>query len=74
MHSTQHLKSLVDSYHDYRFVATGSAAAALRLKSNESGAGRFSDYVLPPLTFAEYLMFIGNEYSTFSGLSTYSDI
>lgn len=56
-----HLKSLVDSYLDYRFVATGSAAAALRLKSNESGAGRFSDYILPPLTFAEYLMFIGRE-------------
>lgn len=56
-----HLKSLVDSYPDYRFVATGSAAAALRLKSNESGAGRFSDYVLPPLTFAEYLAFINRE-------------
>lgn len=56
-----HLKSLVDSFPTYRFVATGSAAAALRLKSNESGAGRFSDYVLPPLTFAEYLMFIGRE-------------
>lgn len=56
-----HLKSLVDSFPDYRFIATGSAAAALRLKSTESGAGRFSDYVLPPLTFAEYLMFIGRE-------------
>lgn len=56
-----HLKSLVDSYPSYRFVATGSAAAALRLKSNESGAGRFSDYILPPLTFAEYLMFIDRE-------------
>lgn len=56
-----HLKSLVDSFADYRFVATGSAAAALRLKSTESGAGRFSDYILPPLTFAEYLMFIGRE-------------
>ncbi|QWF72155.1 ATP-binding protein [Methylomonas paludis] len=54
-----HLKSLVDSYPDYRFVATGSAAAALRLKSQESGAGRFSNYILPPLTFAEYLLFIG---------------
>ncbi len=53
-----HLKSLVDSYPDCKFVATGSAAAALRLKSSESGAGRFSDYVLPPLTFAEYLRFI----------------
>jgi uncharacterized protein len=56
-----HLKSLVDSFAEYRFVATGSAAAALRLKSIESGAGRFSDYVLPPLTFAEYLMFIDRE-------------
>lgn len=56
-----HLKSLVDSYPDYRFVATGSAAAALRMKSTESGAGRFSDYVLPPLTFAEYLLFIERE-------------
>ena len=56
-----HLKSLVDSYPAYRFVATGSAAAALKLKSNESGAGRFSDYVLPPLTFAEYLEFIKRE-------------
>jgi uncharacterized protein len=56
-----HLKSLVDSYPDYRFVATGSAAAALRLKSNESGAGRFTDYILPPLSFAEFLMFIGRE-------------
>lgn len=56
-----HLKSLVDSFPSCRFVATGSAAAALRLKSTESGAGRFSDYILPPLTFAEYLMFIGRE-------------
>jgi len=56
-----HLKSLVDSFPSYRFVATGSAAAALRLKSTESGAGRFSDYILPPLTFAEYLMFIEKE-------------
>ncbi|MBQ1762895.1 MAG: ATP-binding protein [Aquincola sp.] len=56
-----HLKSLVDSYADCKFIATGSAAAALRLKSNESGAGRFSDYVLPPLTFAEYLQFVGRD-------------
>ncbi|MFN9176598.1 MAG: ATP-binding protein [Synechocystis sp.] len=56
-----HLKSLVDSFPTYRFIATGSAAAALRLKSTESGAGRFSDYLLPPLTFAEYLMFISKE-------------
>lgn len=64
-----HLKSLVDSFLDYRFVATGSAAAALRLKSNESGAGRFTDYILPPLTFAEYLMFIGRETELITAIS-----
>ena len=37
-----HLKSLVDSYPAIRFIASGSAAAALRLKSRESGAGRFT--------------------------------
>lgn len=56
-----HLKSLVDSFNAYKFIATGSAAAALRLKSQESGAGRFSDFILPPLTFSEYLLFISRE-------------
>lgn len=56
-----HLKSLVDTYPQLRFVASGSAAAALRMKSRESGAGRFSEFVLPPLTFAEYLDFAGVE-------------
>ncbi len=56
-----HLKSLVDSFKAYRFIATGSAAAALRLKSTESGAGRFTEFMLPSLTFAEYLRFIERE-------------
>lgn len=56
-----HLKSLVDSHRHVRFVASGSAAAAMRMKSRESGAGRFTDFVLPPLTFAEYLAFAGVE-------------
>jgi len=51
-----HLKSLVDSYPSIKFVVSGSAAAALKLKSIESGAGRFTEFVLPPLTFAEYLV------------------
>lgn len=54
-----HLKDLVDSYPNIKFVASGSAAAALRLKSRESGAGRFSDFMLPPLTFFEFLEFTG---------------
>lgn len=50
-----HLKSTVDTYSNIKFIASGSAAAALRLKSAESGAGRFTDFLLPPLTFYEYL-------------------
>lgn len=50
-----HLKTLVDSYPNVKFVASGSAAAALKLKSIESGAGRFTDFLLPPLTFNEYI-------------------
>jgi predicted AAA+ superfamily ATPase len=54
-----HLKVLVDDYPNMRFVVSGSAAAALRMKSLESGAGRFTDFLLPPLLFTEYLDFIG---------------
>lgn len=50
-----HLKSLIDSYRNVKFVASGSACAALKMKSIESGAGRFTDFILPPLTFHEYL-------------------
>ena len=51
----RHLKAFVDAHPDVRCVASGSVAAALRLKSVESGAGRFTDFLLPPLTFHEYL-------------------
>jgi len=56
-----HLKVLTDQCPNTRFVASGSSAAALRLKSRESGAGRFTDFLLPPLTFAEFLDFRGLE-------------
>ncbi len=49
------LKSLVDTYHQVKFVASGSAAAELKRRSDESGAGRFTDFSLPPLTFYEYI-------------------
>lgn len=54
-----HLKSIVDSYEHVKCIASGSAAAALKLKSDESGAGRFTDFLLPPLTFHEYLTLLG---------------
>lgn len=55
-----HLKALFDAYKSLRLVVSGSAAAALRLKSVESGVGRFTDFLLPPLTFHEYLELTGN--------------
>ncbi len=50
-----HLKSLVESYRKTKFIVSGSAAAALKYKSRESGAGRFTDFLLPPLTFYEFI-------------------
>jgi predicted AAA+ superfamily ATPase len=54
-----HVKVLVDSYPKTKFIVSGSAAAALKLASNESGAGRFTDFMLPPLTFNEYIALKG---------------
>ncbi|MCK4632319.1 MAG: ATP-binding protein [candidate division Zixibacteria bacterium] len=54
----RYLKALVDRYPHIKFVASGSAAAALRMKSTESGAGRFTDFLLPPLAFHEYLLLL----------------
>lgn len=46
---------MVDHSPDLRILVSGSAAAALKRQSIESGAGRFTDFLLPPLTFSEYL-------------------
>jgi len=51
----RHLKTMVDSYPQVKFIVSGSAAAALKIKSTESGAGRFTEFMLPPLTFQEFL-------------------
>lgn len=56
-----HLKSLVDTYKNVKFIASGSAASALKKQSNESGAGRFTDFSLPPLTFYEFIHLKGYE-------------
>lgn len=50
-----YLKVLVDSYPHCKFIVSGSAAAALKFKSTESGVGRFTEFMLPPLTFHEYI-------------------
>lgn len=52
----QQLKVLVDTYPKAKFIVTGSATAALHKKSKESGAGRFTDYMLPPLSFYEFMI------------------
>lgn len=54
-----HLKVLCDSRPHIRFIASGSATAALKMKSMESGAGRFTNFSLPPLLFCEYLAMVG---------------
>jgi predicted AAA+ superfamily ATPase len=44
----EHLKALVDTHANIKSIVSGSSAAALRLKSNESGAGRLTDLSLAP--------------------------
>lgn len=48
------LKQAVDTTFD-RVVVTDSAASILRDPREESGAGRWIDYVMEPLSFTEYL-------------------
>ena len=64
----RHLKIFVDDHPEIKCVASGSAAAALRRQSMESGAGRFTDFLLPPLTFHEHL-----ELQDLQGLVTRQD-
>jgi predicted AAA+ superfamily ATPase len=53
-----YLKAIVDRYPNIKCIASGSAAAALRLRTSQSGAGRFTEFLLPPLTFHEYLVLL----------------
>jgi hypothetical protein len=53
------LKAIIDAAPPAKFTVSGSAAAALRRQSTESGAGRFTDFHLPALTFVEFLELTG---------------
>lgn len=68
-----HLKKLVDDFRDTKFIASGSAAAALKLKSAESGAGRFTHFHLPPLTFYEYLYLLEKDSLVHKGYDEKND-
>jgi predicted AAA+ superfamily ATPase len=56
-----YLKAIIDHYPKVKCIVSGSAAAALKLKSSESGAGRFTEFLLPPLTFHEYVHLLGKD-------------
>lgn len=69
----RHLKILVDSYPETKFIVSGSAAAALKWHSTESGAGRFTDFLLPPLTFQEYIHLKELDHLIYNGKVQYGD-
>lgn len=68
----RHLKVLVDTYPKTKFIVSGSAAAALRWHSTESGAGRFTDFMLPPLTFQEFIHLKNLSHLMVKGTITYN--
>ena len=64
------LKTLVDSYPNIHFAASGSAASVL-LNGNgasESGAGRFTVLKLAPLSFYEYCWMVGEDERMFESM------
>ncbi|GHB30973.1 ATP-binding protein [Mongoliitalea lutea] len=67
----RHLKVLVDTYPEIKFIVSGSAAATLKWHSTESGAGRFTDFMLPPLTFQEYIHLKKMDHLIFESSITY---
>lgn len=69
----RHLKVLVDSYPETKFIVSGSAAAALKWHSTESGAGRFTDFMLPPLTFQEFIHLKNKNHLIQNGFIQYGD-
>lgn len=69
----RHLKVLVDSYPETKFIVSGSAAAALKWHSTESGAGRFTDFMLPPLTFQEYIHLKNMNHLIYKGSIEYGE-
>ncbi len=69
----RHLKVLVDSNPQTKFIVSGSAAAALKWHSTESGAGRFTDFLLPPLTFQEYIHLKKLDHLIFQGDIQYGE-
>ena len=69
----RHLKVLVDSFPETKFIVSGSAAAALKWHSTESGAGRFTDFMLLPLTFQEYIHLKEMNHLIYDGKITYGE-
>lgn len=69
----RHLKVLVDTYPKTKFIVSGSAAAALRWHSTESGAGRFTDFMLPPLTFQEFIHLKNRSHLMVEGTIKYNE-
>lgn len=69
----RHLKVLVDSFPETKFIVSGSAAAALKWHSTESGAGRFTDFMLPPLTFQEYIHLKEMNHLMYNGKISYGE-
>ena len=69
----RHLKVLVDSFPETKFIVSGSAAAALKWHSTESGAGRFTDFMLPPLTFQEYIYLKNMNHLIYDGSFSYGE-
>ncbi len=56
------LKLFYDLYPNVKFIVSGSASLAISKGAKESLAGRIYEFLLPLLSFKEYLNFLGQEF------------
>ncbi|MFA5247184.1 MAG: ATP-binding protein [Candidatus Micrarchaeia archaeon] len=55
------VKYYYDNYANIKFFISGSSSLFIRKHTRESLAGRIREFILPPLSFREYLSFRGKE-------------
>lgn len=67
-----HLKIFYDLYPNLKFIVSGSASLAISKGARESLAGRVFEYLLPLMSFFEYLSFLGEELPPQKNLEDFS--
>jgi len=70
----EQLKLFYDLYPNIKFIVTGSASLVISKGVEESLAGRVYEFVLPLLSFREYLNFLGKNIPRIKNIYNFSEL